>query len=485
MNKRKNVVKAVLLLAGAGMMLPKVAFAAEKGTEAIGNELSLFYCIPFLAMLLCIAICPLVAEHWWEKWRPAIVVLWSLAFLIPFAINKGFGLAWEEALEAIVGDYLGFIVLLFGLFCVAGNISLRGDLLGKPKLNVVLLLIGTLLSSWIGTTGASMVMIRPLIKANKWRKRKVQIVVFFIFLVSNIGGCLTPVGDPPLLMGFTRGVDFFWSMNLLPVFLLNTVLLLAVFYFVDKRALKKDMAERLKEKKIDPENKEKLHLDGAHNIIFLLMIVGAVILSGVLPQQVEFFKGEVHFVGEVALGYAAILEMAIILIAAFLSFKTTKKEVRTSNNFTWGAIQEVAVLFIGIFITMIPALLILKAKGSELGLDQPWQFFWITGILSSFLDNTPTYLVFFTTAASSALKGAPMVATALGNIPKIFLMAISCGAVFMGANTYIGNAPNFMVRSIAEENKIKMPSFFGYMKWSVMYLIPVFLIDMVIFFLFA
>lgn len=485
MSKLKKAVRSILLGSVASMTLPGIAFAAEKGTEAIGKELSLFYCIPFLAMLLCIAICPLVAEHWWEKWRPAIVALWSLAFLIPFAINKGFGLAWEEALEAIVGDYLGFIVLLFGLFCVAGNISLRGDLLGKPKLNVILLLIGTLLSSWIGTTGASMVMIRPLIKANKWRKRKVQIVVFFIFLVSNIGGCLTPVGDPPLLMGFTRGVDFFWSMNLFPVFLLNTALLLGVFYFVDKRALKKDMAERLKEKKIDPENKEKLHLDGAHNIIFLLMIVGAVILSGVLPQQVKFFEGEVHFVGEVALGYASILEMVIILLAAFLSFKTTKKEVRTSNNFTWGAIQEVAVLFIGIFITMIPALLILKAKGSELGLNQPWQFFWITGILSSFLDNTPTYLVFFTTAASSALKGAPMVATVLGNIPKIFLMAISCGAVFMGANTYIGNAPNFMVRSIAEENKIKMPSFFGYMKWSVMYLIPVFLIDMVIFFLFV
>ena len=360
---------------------------------------------------------------------------------------------------------------------------LEGDLVGTPKLNVLLLLIGTALSGWIGTTGASMVMIRPLIRANKWRQRKAQIVIFFIFLVSNIGGCLTPVGDPPLLMGFNNGVGFFWSLNLLPVMLLNVAILLLLFFIIDNNAYKKDVADGLKPE--TSEEKKKLRLAGAHNIIFMIVIVAAVILSGVLPQQVPFFAKGIHFYGEVELSYASILEMVMILAAAFLSFHTTKKEVREENHFTWDAIQEVAVLFIGIFITMIPALLILKARGSELGIERPWQFFWMTGFLSSFLDNTPTYLVFFTTAVHSALTGGTMVKVLDGTIPKIFLMAISCGAVFMGANTYIGNAPNFMVRSIAEENGIKMPSFFGYMAWSVSCLIPVFLIDTLIFFLFV
>lgn len=328
-----------------------------------------------------------------------------------------------------------------------------------------------------------MLMIRPMIRANKWRRRKVQVMVFFIFLVSNIGGCLTPVGDPPLLMGFMNGVDFFWSLNLLPVMILNVVLLLALFYVIDSRAYKKDLAEGAKQPEVSGEHK-KLRLNGAHNIIFLVMIIVAVILSGVLPKTVPFFKRSIHFYGEVELGFASILEMVMILAAAFLSYKTTKKEVREANHFTWDAIQEVATLFIGIFVTMIPALLILKARGASLGVNEPWQYFWMTGLLSSFLDNTPTYLVFFTTAASSGLAGASMISTAIGQIPKIFLMAISCGAVFMGANTYIGNAPNFMVRSIAEENDIKMPSFFGYMGWSISCLIPVFIIDMLVFFIF-
>ena len=480
----KKIVLCMALALSAAAALPSMAQAAEEGAENLGASLSLAYCIPFVGLLLCIAICPLVVGEWWEKRQGIVVVIMSLLFLVPFAINIGFGTAWEELLEAIIGDYLTFIVLLFGLFCVAGNISLEGDLVGKPKLNVLLLLIGTLLSSWIGTTGASMVMIRPLIRANKWRKRKVQVIVFFIFLVSNIGGCLTPVGDPPLLMGFNNGVGFFWSLHLLPVMLLNVVLLLTLFFIIDTKAYKKDLSEGAKQPETSGAEKKKLHLAGAHNIIFLIMIVAAVILSGVLPKSVPFFAKAIPFYGEVSLSYAAILEMAMILVAALLSFKTTKKEVREANAFTWGAIQEVAVLFIGIFITMVPALLILKAKGSSLGISHPWQFFWITGLLSSFLDNTPTYLVFFTTAASSALKGANQIVTAMGNIPQLFLMAISCGAVFMGANTYIGNAPNFMVRSIAEENGIKMPSFFGYMGWSLSCLIPVFLIDMLVFFIF-
>jgi len=471
------------LLTGLSAFLlfsPLHVFAADGALSdtALGNTLPLWSCIPFAGMLLSIAIFPLVKEEWWEKHKPWVVAFWSLLFLIPFAVIFGGHIALEHLIEVTLGDYLTFIVLLFGLFCVAGNISLQGDLTGSPKVNVVLLLIGTLLSSWIGTTGASMLMIRPIIRANKWRQRKVQIMVFFIF--SNIGGCLTPVGDPPLLMGFMNGVGFFWSLDLLPVMLLNVLILLTLFFLIDTKAYKKDIADGFKPE-IHPESERvKLHLDGAHNIAFMLIIVAAVILSGVLPTTFPVFSEGPTIMG-VTLSYASIIEIIMILASAYLSFKTTKKEIRDSNHFTWDAIEEVAILFIGIFITMIPALLILKARGADLGLTQPWQFFWITGALSSFLDNTPTYLVFFTTAASLGFTSGVQTLTSF--IPKAILMAISCGAVFMGANTYIGNAPNFMVRSIAEENGIKMPSFFGYMFWSLSCLIPVFLIDMLIFFL--
>lgn len=446
--------------------------------ESLGSTLSFAYCIPFAGMLLSIAICPLVNGAWWEKFKGAAVLFWSLLFLVPFAIGNGAGTALNHFLEVILGDYISFIVLLFGLFCVAGNIRIRGTLAGTPKVNVLLLLIGTLLSSWVGTTGASMLLIRPVIRANSWRKRKVHTMVFFIFLVSNIGGCLTPVGDPPLLMGFMHGVPFTWSFHLLPVLLLNVVLLLALYFIIDSRAHKKDLADGAKPKA--SEKTEKIGLEGAHNLIFLLCIVGAVILSGSLANINAFFGNGIKIEGEVTLTFATMIEMAIILLSAFLSFKTTKKEVRTANNFSWGAIQEVAVLFIGIFITMIPALLILSARGSELGITKNWQMFWATGALSSFLDNTPTYLVFFETAVSLHATNE-----AIGSvmIPQTMLMAISCGAVFMGANTYIGNAPNFMIKSIAEENNIKMPSFFGYLFWSVCCLVPVFLIDTLIFFL--
>ena len=446
--------------------------------ESLGSTLSFAYCIPFAGMLLSIAICPLVNGAWWEKFKGAAVLFWSLLFLVPFAIGNGAGTALNHFLEVILGDYISFIVLLFGLFCVAGNIRIRGTLAGTPKINVLLLLIGTLLSSWVGTTGASMLLIRPVIRANSWRKRKVHTMVFFIFLVSNIGGCLTPVGDPPLLMGFMHGVPFTWSFHLLPVFLLNVVLLLALYFIIDSRAYKKDLSDGAKPKA--SEKTEKIGLEGAHNLIFLLCIVGAVILSGSLANINAFFGNGIKIEGEVTLTFATMIEMAIILLSAFLSFKTTKKEVRTANNFSWGAIQEVAVLFIGIFITMIPALLILSARGSELGITKNWQMFWATGALSSFLDNTPTYLVFFETAVSLHATNE-----AIGSvmIPQTMLMAISCGAVFMGANTYIGNAPNFMVKAISDENGIKMPSFFGYLMWSIAFLVPVFLLDMLVFFL--
>ncbi|MCU6761672.1 Citrate transporter [uncultured Roseburia sp.] len=442
------------------------------------ENISLVFCIPFVGMLLSIAVLPLIAGEWWEKNKKYMVILWSVLFLIPFAVTYSAGTMTEVLADIMINDYIPFIVLLFGLFCVSGNISIQGRFRGSPRANVMLLLIGTLMASWIGTTGASMVMIRPIIRANSWRRRKVQVVIFFIFLVSNIGGCLTPVGDPPLLMGFMRGVPFFWSLHLLPIMLLNTGILLSVFFLLDLRAYRKDISEGLAPEIRDIN--EKMSIQGVHNIIFLIAIVAAVILSGILGT-VPAFSGEIQILGEVSLGIPAIIEIVIILTAAFLSMKTTNKKVRIQNHFSWDAIQEVAVLFIGIFITMEPALLFLEAHGPELGISQPWQMFWATGALSSFLDNTPTYLVFLTTAGT--LGASSGIATTVGTIMPVMLMAISCGAVCMGANTYIGNAPNFMVRSIAEGAGIKMPSFFGYMAWSVSFLIPVFIIDMLVFFL--
>ena len=377
---------------------------------------------------------PLLRAEWWEAHQPLVVFMWIILLVVPFAIVYGAGDTFETVLECIVNDYLTFIVLLFGLFCVSGNITVGGDFAGSPRVNACLLALGTLLSSCIGTTGASMLMVRPVIKMNSWRKRKRHIMVFFIFLISNMGGCLTPIGDLPLLMGFMRGVPFFWSMHLLPILIFNLVILLFVFYHLDKKAYRKDIAEGRKPDISRPGT--EFYIEGLHNII---------------------------------------------LLAAFLSFKTTDSSIRTKNHFMWGAIKEVAVLFIGIFITMQPALMLLKSVGPNLGISEPYQMFWATGTLSSFLDNTPTYLVFLTTAGTLGLTGG--ITTALGQIPVNLLEAISCGAVFMGANTYIGNAPNFMVKAISDENGVNMPSFFGYILWSLAFLVPVFILDMLVFFL--
>lgn len=377
---------------------------------------------------------PLLRAEWWEAHQPLVVFMWIILLVVPFAIVYGAGDTFETVLECIVNDYLTFIVLLFGLFCVSGNITVGGDFAGSPRVNACLLALGTLLSNCIGTTGASLLMVRPVIKMNSWRKRKRHIMVFFIFLISNMGGCLTPIGDPPLLMGFMRGVPFFWSMHLLPILIFNLVILLFVFYHLDKKAYRKDIAEGRKPDISRPGT--EFYIEGLHNII---------------------------------------------LLAAFLSFKTTDSSIRTKNHFTWGAIKEVAVLFIGIFITMQPALMLLKSVGPNLGISEPYQMFWATGTLFSFLDNTPTYLVFLTTAGTLGLTGG--ITTALGQIPVNLLEAISCGAVFMGANTYIGNAPNFMVKAISDENGVNMPSFFGYILWSLAFLVPVFILDMLVFFL--
>lgn len=467
---------AITTMLTAILANPILAMAAEEAEETVKESEIVppaWMCIPFACLLLCIAIFPLVKGEWWEENRHWAVILWSVLFVVPFAIKFGGFKAAEVVLECIVGDYITFIVLLFGLFCVAGNITVRSSLVGSPKVNVLLLTIGTLLSSWIGTTGASMLLVRPVIQMNSWRKNKSHIMVFFIFLVSNMGGSLTPIGDPPLLMGFSRGVPFFWSLRIFPILIFNMLLVLTLFYFIDKAMYRRDIA-----KGYMPEIKEGeplVKFQGLHNLIFVAMIIVAVILSGVLPET------GITILGEVKLKFSAVLEVAIILVAAFLSFKTTNSEIRRQNHFTWGAIEEVAVLFIGIFITMQPALMILKELGPKLGLSQPFQMFWVTGSLSSFLDNTPTYLVFLTTAGS--MNFTTGISTLLGVVPAKMLLAISCGAVFMGAFTYIGNAPNFMVKSISDENGIKMPSFFGYILWSICCLAPVFLIDTFLFFL--
>ena len=475
--------KIPVILATLFLLCIPVLAAGGSTVQIAEPTAALWMCIPFAGILLCIAVLPLVAGEWWEHHQPMVVILWSLLFLIPFGVVNGAGAAAESALECIVNDYLTFIVLLFGLFCVAGNITLEGDLAGSPRINVALLLFGTMLSSLVGTTGASMLMVRPVLKMNSWRKHRRHIMVFFIFLISNIGGCLTPIGDPPLLMGFSRGVPFAWSLRLLPMLVINAAILLFVFYWVDMRAYRKDMAEGRKPDISKPGTQVRIR--GLHNVAFLVMIVAAVILSGTMPNMPAFqdARGQVLGVtlfGNVRLTLPSVIEIAIILLAALLSFRTTDVSVRKSNHFTWGAIQEVAVLFVGIFITMKPALMLLEAHGGELGLTTPFQMFWATGALSSFLDNTPTYLVFLTTACAQGFQKG--LSTTLGTVPIQMLEAISCGAVFMGANTYIGNAPNFMVKSISDENGIRMPSFFGYILWSVCFLVPVFLLDAVIFF---
>ena len=458
----------------------------------IGATLPIYSIIPFVGMLLSIAIFPLVKAQWWEKHQLAVAIFWSLVFLVPFTIGYGIEETGLQLIESLVVDFIPFIVLLFGLFVVSGGIHIGGSIAGTTKNNVILLAIGTFLASWIGTTGAAMLLIRPVIRANKWRKNKKHVIIFFIFLIANIGGCMTPLGDPPLFLGFLRGVPFFWTLeHIWPILLLNSVLLLAIFAGIDRYFFKKEPKENLEELELmqKADDKTPIKIEGAINIVFLALIILAVILNGTLPnvEALQDANGEVigiTLMNEVDLGVQYFVQIAIILIAAALSWRFTPKEVRMEKNeFSWGAIQEVAKLFIGIFITMIPALAILRVNGGSLGIDSPLKFFWCTGALSGFLDNSPTYVVFLTTAGALGASGAGTIATTAGAVTEQILLAISAGAVFMGALTYIGNAPNFMVKNMAEEAKIKMPSFFGYMAWSFGILIPVFIIDSLVFFL--
>ena len=448
----------------------------------IAATLPIWSIIPFVGMLLSIAIMPLTIPAWYERHQLLVAGFWALLFCIPFGIAYGgHELAYQLA-ETVILDYVPFIVLLFGLFVVAGGIAVKGLIAGTTKNNVVMLVIGTVLSSWIGTTGAAMLLIRPVLRANEWRRHKAHIVVFFIFLVANIGGCLTPLGDPPLFLGYLRGVPFFWTMqHIWPLLLLNTVLLCVVFALIDRRFVKKEAAEGRSpaDLMVSGEAPEKLRIDGAHNCIYIAIIIVAVILNGSLAGVSETVR--LHLFDDIYLGLNFFVQIGLIAVATVLSVLTTPKRCREHNEFGYGPIAEVAKLFIGIFITMIPALILLRANGASLGIDSPLKFFWATGALSSFLDNSPTYVVFLTTAG--ALGATEGVATTVGTVAVQELLAISAGAVFMGANTYIGNAPNFLVKNIAEMKGTKMPSFFGYMGWSLAVLIPLFVIDSLVFFL--
>ena len=457
----------------ATVFYPNAALAADLHLH--GSDLSVLWVLPFAGMLLSIAIFPLVAPHFWEHHFGKIAVAWGLAFLLPCALFFGAEVALYQAWHSMSLEYIPFIIILFALFTVAGGVRLTGTLAGTPAVNTSILVVGTLLASIMGTTGAAMLLIRPLLRAIEHRRYKKHSVVFFIFLVANIGGSLTPLGDPPLFLGFLKGVSFFWTTtHLMPLFLVSTSILLVLYFFVDSYLYRKEGSPTAP----NAVQGEKLGLEGKVNLILLLGIMLTVLASGSLDfGSMTLYHVEITFQG--------LARDAILLTIAGLSLALTKSESRALNGFTWAPIMEVAKLFLGIFLSMIPAIAILQAgeQGALSGViqlvtqnGQPVNrmYFWLTGALSSFLDNAPTYVVFFNTAGGDAAK-------LMGEMAQT-LTAISAGAVFMGANTYIGNAPNFMVRSIAEDRGVEMPSFFGYMAWSCGILIPLFILLTVIFF---
>ena len=421
-------------------------------------ELSLFYVLPFIGMLLSIAVLPLVSHHFWEKNYGKIAVFWALAFYIPFLIiEQDFNFAVHEFFKVMLTEYFPFIILLFSLYTISGGILLRGSLVGSPKVNTIILAIGTCFASLMGTTGAAMLLIRPLIRANKGRKHKVHTMIFFIFLVANIGGSLTPLGDPPLFIGFLKGIDFFWTtQHMLSSMLFVSAILMILFYFIDTYYYNQELDNRPFKGPIN------FSIEGKINFLLLLGVISSVILSGIYQND---FKPLLLFDNKLPISF--LLRDIMLLSLGIISYKITSMDLRKENGFSWFPIMEVAKLFAGIFITVIPALSILGKNEEAFSSLSSNMYFWLTGSLSGFLDNAPTYLVFFTSTGKTP--------TQLMNGSSEFLLAISTGAVFMGAMTYIGNAPNFMVRSIAEENGIKMPSFFGYMAWSCLILIPIFL----------
>lgn len=473
--RRKPSSRAYYLLCAPICLFPLPALAAAAGHGVDGGDLSLMWVLPFAGMLLSIALFPLFAAEFWHRNYGSISLFWALAILVPLSLRFGGSVTADQLLHVLLLEYLPFIVLIGSLFTIAGGIYISGNLHGSPRLNTAFLAIGAGLASFVGTTGASMVLIRPLLRANDDRRHNTHVVVFFIFLVSNIGGSLTPLGDPPLFLGFLKGVDFFWPLQamFLPMVMISS-LLLAMFFALDSYIYRKEGRIRP-----DPTPDSRVGVQGLANVIIILMLVGAVLASGSVELGVIAVRGfEVPIAG--------IVRDVILVGLAVLSLAVTPRRIREANHFNWEPVQEVAKLFAGIFVTIIPVIAILRAgEGGALasllalvsnpdGTPNNAMYFWLTGSLSSFLDNAPTYLIFFNTAGgdAAALQG-PLTNT---------LLAISAGAVFMGANTYIGNAPNFMVKSIAEGRGVKMPSFFGYMGWSGLFLLPLFALLTAVFF---
>ena len=457
----------------AGRLLLTCGLLASGGlaqaAEIDGRALTAWWGVPFAGMLLSIALLPLLVPHFWHQHFGKVAAGWSLAVLLPFAAAFGAGAAGQALVHTLLAEYIPFIVLLTALFTVSGGIYVRGNLHGSPGLNTGVLALGAVLASLMGTTGASMLLIRPLIRANDNRKHTVHVFVFFIFIVSNAGGSLTPLGDPPLFLGFLKGVSFFWTaQHLWPQTLFLVGALLALFYGLDRYWYRREGVLRP-----DPTpDTPRFGLDGAVNLWPLAAVVALVLMSGTWQPGVVF-----HVAGT-ALELQHLLRDGLLVAVTAASLWLTPRSVRQANQFSWGPMQEVAKLFIGIFVTMLPVLAMLKAgvdgpfaavaravTGPD-GQPLPWAYFWFSGVLSSFLDNAPTYLVFFNLAGGDpATLMGPLAAT---------LAAISAGSVFMGANSYIGNAPNFMVKAIVEDRGLRMPSFFGYMAWSCAILLPLF-----------
>ncbi|QZA81481.1 sodium:proton antiporter [Deefgea piscis] len=453
-------------------LLPGLAMAADFD----GAQLSLLWAAPFAGLLLSIALFPIFAPAFWHHHFGKISAFWAAAFLLPFITSYGMAPAAGIVVHAMLAEYIPFILILFALYTVSGGILVSGNLHGSPKMNTGILALGAVMASLMGTTGAAMLLIRPLLKANDNRLHNVHVVVFFIFLVANIGGGLTPLGDPPLFLGFLKGVDFMWTVEhmMWPV-LFAAAILLAMFYAIDSYYYKKEGVLP-----VDRTPDSKIEFFGLWNFGLIGAIIACVVMSGIWKPGIEWNIMGTH------VELQNIVRDVLLVLIALVSLKFTKKEIRAGNDFNWGPILEVAKLFAAIFIAMAPAIAILRAGeagqmaslvkmvSSPDGMPIDYMYFWMTGLLSAFLDNAPTYLVFFNLASGDAahLMG-PMAST---------LLAISCGAVFMGALSYIGNAPNFMVKAVAEDRGVKMPSFFGYMAWSCVCLLPVFVLMTLVFF---
>ena len=430
------------------------------------QQVELWMLIPFAIMLLTIAVAPLIAEHWWEENRNKLI--FTLALSITTAILLCMVGLGNNVMHQLLYDYVPFIMLLLALFVVTGGIRISGDIAATPSINTGVLALGWLLASFMGTTGAAMLMIRPLLQINQQRQHRTHTVLFFIALVANCGGLLTPLGDPPLFLLYLRGADFHWFMEVAPQWAFVGGLLLATYFVWDSYLIRHEPTDM---RKRDLEEHEPIRVTGCINFLWLAAIIAAVIF---LNRAYIPAMGDHH-----APIYVQFLREIVLLVIIGLSMWTTAQTVRKANHFSWGPIAEVAILFVGIFTTMTPALLYLSEHAPALGMTEPWQFYYATGALSSFLDNAPTAVAFYTVATGLPIaEGTPLIA----GIPELLLKAIALGSVFFGAMTYIGNGPNFMVKAIAESEGVKMPSFFGYMvRFSLIVLLPIYILTQLIF----